>query len=440
MRIERITRCVAACVATAALISATRPKPSVDVRGPAGGETAGSADAFLNSIGSNAHPSYTDRPYFRAFSTIVLPRLREVGIKHLRIGGAVVPDDAWMRKVYDNVNTLYRQLRIKYDLVAVPAGKSKQDSLSVPFDRLFQFMDPASVDMVEGLNEPDYPDRYPNWVQQASAWQRLVNQAVKSDPRLAGRPVVGPALVHGDKSATALGDLTSAADLANIHPYPGGQEPSPSLAPNVAKLRAANGSLPYIATESGYHTAVNATHGQPGVSELAMGKYIPRLFFEYWNFGIRRTYQYELLDEGTDPTDPEAHFGLVRFDGTPKPAFTALKNVVALVSDPSSAHFTPGQLNYSLSGTSPATHHTLLEKADGRFYLALWQEVRSYDLTTKSDLSVPPLAVQLKFDHPVREAKIYRPLHGPDPTADQRSIAQLALSVPDEVIIVEITP
>jgi len=111
-----------------------------------------------------------------------------------------------------------------------------------------------------------------------------------------------------------------------------------------------------------------------------------------------------------------------------------------LSGDPSGAHFTPGNLNYSLSGASSSIHHTLLEKSDGRFYLAIWQEVPSFNVTTKSDLSVPPVTVQLKFDHPVREAKIYRPLQGADPATDQQSVGSLSVSVPDEAIIVEITP
>lgn len=405
-------------------------------------ETAGSADAFVNSIGSNAHLSYTDRPYYTAFSTVVLPRLRELGMRHLRINAPVLPDDRWMRQVYDNANTLYHELGITYDIIVAPLSRPGADSSTVPFGRLFQFLDPASVDMVEGLNEPDYPDKYPDWVAQTVAWQQRVYTAVKADPALAGRPMLGPALVHGAKSAMAIGSMTTFADFANMHPYPGGREPSASLAINANAYRPMNGSLPYVVTETGYHTAVSATQGQPGVSEAAMGKYIPRLFLEYWNFGIRRTYTYELIDEGTNPTDAELSFGLIHADGSPKLAFTALKNLIGLLSDPAGKgrSFTPGTLRYVLAGAPQTVHHTLLEKTDGRFYLVCWQEVPSYDEKAKTDIAVPTVAARVTFDHSMRDVKMYVPLQGTAPTADLQGTTMVSISVPDHPLVLEIRP
>jgi hypothetical protein len=403
MRRARGNRVMA--IAAVAIVSAGALRPAPATR-PAPAETAGSADAFVNSIGSNAHLSYTNRPYFTAFSTIIVPRVRELGIRHLRINGIVLPDDRWMRQVYSNANALYHDAGVTYDLIATPVSQPRPDSSHFPFDRLFEFMDPASIDMVEGINEPDYPDKYPDWAAQATAWQQALYAAVKSNPRLAGRPVLGPALVHGRLSATAIGDLSAAEDLANAHPYPGGRLPSVNLASQIEERAPENGSRPYVITETGYHTAVAATKGgHPGVSELAMGKYLPRLFFEYWNAGIRRTYQYEFIDEGTDPSDPEQHFGLLRNDGSPKPAFTALKNLIALLGD--SGHpVTLGSLSYSLTGASAAVHHTLLEKADGRFYLVLWQEVASYDIPAKRDLAVPPQNVRVTLGAAPADVKI----------------------------------
>ena len=77
---------------------------------------------------------------------------------------------------------------------------------------------------------------------------------------------------------------------------------------------------PMAATETGY-----PTH-RSGSSELAQGKYLPRLFCEYFTHGVQRTFWYELVDEDEFP-DPngdnvECHYGIIRKDLTPKPAYT----------------------------------------------------------------------------------------------------------------------
>ena len=57
---------------------------------------------------------------------------------------------------------------------------------------------------------------------------------------------------------------------------------------------------------------------------------MPRLLLEHFMRGEQRFYSYELIDEFVDPeqTNPEANFGLLRRDLTPKPAYTAMKTLL----------------------------------------------------------------------------------------------------------------
>ena len=103
-----------------------------------------------------------------------------------------------------------------------------------------------------------------------------------------------------------------------MHSYAGGAMPSASLTadinnPDSDRLRAARsrrGLKPFVVTESGYHTALGSdvvlAGAQPGVSETAQAKYLPRHFCAYYNTGIRRTFAYEFVDEFPDYKDGRA--------------------------------------------------------------------------------------------------------------------------------------
>src|SRR5206468_7293250 len=98
---------------------------------------------------------------------------------------------------------------------------------------------------------------------------------------------------------------------------------------------------------------------------------------------------YELIEETLDPSHTEREtFGLLRADWTPKPQYFAVKNFIALLSD-RGADFTPAPFDYTVTGGDASLHHTLLQKRDGSYDLALWQEVLRYDENTKTDISVP---------------------------------------------------
>ncbi len=128
---------------------------------------------------------------------------------------------------------------------------------------------------------------------------------------------------------------------------------------------------PVAATESGYHNAVCSTSGHVGVPESVSAKYIPRNLLAHFDAGIERTYLYEAIDLGTNKCSLDHNFGLLRSDGTEKPAYKALKNLIGLLED-SGPTFEPDSLDYSLGGDAQDLRSTLFQKRDGRFYLLLW--------------------------------------------------------------------
>jgi hypothetical protein len=183
----------------------------------------------------------------------------------------------------------------------------------------------------------------------------------------------------------------------------------------IAEAQKVSGNKPILVTECGYHNRVE-NQGHPGVTEAAEAKYLPRLLFIYFNRGMTKAYKYELLDLKPDPgiTDLERHFGLVRTNGSPKPSFYALKNLLHVLADSGPAA-PAGSLAFQLSGATNNLHHTLLQKRDGTFWLALFQEGASYDTKTRGDLEVPLQPVTLKLPWISPGVRLYRPSRSSEP-------------------------
>jgi hypothetical protein len=399
------------------------------------GEMARGADAFVSSIGANTHLSYLDRVYSSGFSTIIKPKVAKLGIRHLRDGGQVFTDVGWMNLVYGRYKEL-SALGAKFTVIMSPLGTNYADATQVY--TLLDYIGRDNVAAFEGLNEHDLSGRT-TWVAETRAMQQALFSTIKKDAQLATRyRVLGPS-VGRLGSATALGDLSSYMDNGSMHPYPGGKMPTSNITLNIDGLRPINGTRPLQATETGYHNAVATTSGHPGVSEAAMGKYVPRVFLENFNAGVLRSFEYELIDQGTGTTSQEMRFGLLRVDGSEKPAYVAMTNLIALLSDPGSA-FTMGRLDYSLSGDLTNLHHTLLQKRDGKFYLILWLEVPCYDLQAKTDITVAARAITLTLRTPISLAKTFLPLQSASAQSQVTAPQQMQVSVADHPVVLELTP
>ncbi|HMI58622.1 MAG TPA: hypothetical protein VK511_11265, partial [Gemmatimonadaceae bacterium] len=156
------------------------------------------------------------------------------------------------------------------------------------------------------------------------------------------------------------------------------------------------------------------------------------------NRGIVHTSVYEIIDEHVSQADAESNYGLMHNDGTPKPAYTAMKNMLTLLADPGAAA-TPKPLGYTLVGATPTIRQALFQKRDGRYYLVLWNDVLVYNTSGKTDItnSVVPIAVQLTVQP--RTITRYQPLLGATGTTVTPS-KSVAVSVLDNPVILEITP
>ena len=410
---------------------------------PADAEPANAAPAedFVDSVGVNTHINYTDTAY--GDYELVRDKLENLGVKHIR-DKAHLGDEEFNKKVYGRYQDLNDSAGIKTNLIVDPR---EQGLSNVDAEKVDEIVELAgdSLATLEGPNELDIAGEG-EWPERMRDYQRELFEAV-NDSSSSDTPVLSASLAHA-KKAGELGDMSDVMDAGNMHPYPGGGPPTEDLEDyNVDNTRRVSGEKPLVATETGYHTAEDGNGGQPGVSEEAEAKYLPRMFLEYFDRGIARTFSYELLDQRPDPSgsDQEENFGLVRADGTDKPAYTAMRNLLSLLDDPaeeSEVGGPPGDLGYSISGDTEDVREVALYKQDGTFYLILWQEVPSYDTGSGRDIEVPAKDVTVSFDGDVGEAATYLPSESNAATGsyDAGDANQLEFTVPDHPLVVEVAP
>ncbi|MEU7004975.1 CARDB domain-containing protein [Nonomuraea sp. NPDC046570] len=386
-------------------------------------EAANASDSFVESIGVNTHLSYYDTPYGN-YDGLVKPLLKQAGIRYQRTGASL------------------QDTKVPKELKDLAANGIHTNWIADPSDtpaEIVQYVKSAApaIVSVEGPNEPDVftPSQFPDGTR---AFQNDLYKQVKADPDTKHLPVLAPTPVRNG-SAAKLGQVS--CDIGNAHPYPGGNIPTISLDANLANASVVCPDRPVQITETGYHNALQAISGQPGISEKAGAKYIPRTYLESFRRGLPRTYVYEFIDEFEDPNhqDPEARFGMVRHDGTPKPAFTALKNTISLLADPG-ADFKPGTLDYQLSGDLTNVHRVLLQRRDGSFQLVLWLNTPSFDLSSKTDTTAPPQTVKVDLPSTFAKAQTFLPVTSTSSTATYNNPTSLTLSVPDQPLVVTLTP
>lgn len=358
--------------------------------------TTASSESFRNSIGVNTHIVYFDTPY-SDWSRIV-SELQSLGVTHLRDGVYANPAPSWHdwnQRYYDDVEYAAAH-GLKFDF-----GMGEPGFRAGTLDQLAKVVSGPLRNAVEGLEAPNEFDHFGavrNWSQALATYDRALYEAVKHNASLRSLPVIGPSLM-GAKSPAELGNQAKWLDLGNIHPYTGGQAPTATHTESelARAARVAPGKRVW-ATEAGFNNALRApvtAADQPPVSEHAGAIYTLQTVLDNYKSGIARTYLYELIDESADPGNaaPEEHYGLLRSNFTPKPAFTALKNLLELVGSgaPSGAAKPP---TVRLTGSSDV-NELELEHSDGTVSLVLWRSDSVWSTTRRRSLNVRPVGVRV---------------------------------------------
>lgn len=387
------------------------------------GELARPSDSFVDSMGVNTHAAF---PFVasRADWNRAAAAVGDIGFRYVRD----IPDDPV------RLNALTAMTGAKVCVIV----QSGWDEHFMDIDRFASsWANTKAVNNVAYLELPNEPDPFPNWAEKVRAWTLALHAAKTADPALAATPMVAPWIWAPEQIA----DLAPYLDYGNVHSYANGFTADSSLANTVYVARRLTGDKPILATEAGYCNAYNYTANPSvmGVHEATSAKTMPRVFLSYFNAGITKTFSYDLMDDYVDPSFAfsEAHFGLLRTDFSYKPAAVALKNLIALLKDPGEA-FTPSSLGFTLSGAGADVRHTLLQKRDGTFWLALWREVQSADLVTHEDLTIAALNVALHLDTPVVRATTYMPNVGADGLSSVSATRLVDVAVDDRVTLISL--
>lgn len=392
-KLSRLAIPVLLSCAFPAVAAAQTPAPS------ARAIPAFSAQQFMRSFGVNVHMEYTDGRY--ADAPKVLLDLGYLGIARVR--DAVPRPKKWLpRGQALRALNLLADAGIRFDFTASGDSSIPQDMQQLD---AFEQQHPGSIVSVEGPNEiNNWPVHRPGVTseQAATAFQRALYKAVHTDPLLTNVAVLyytGGAPIDLKTHQQTDSGL---ADEANTHPYPHqGEQPQAWLRSDYDKaftMGTAEGpAFPWQITETGYYT-LPSSHDWGGVDDLTQAKLLLNLMFDATRDGVDATYLYQLLDPYpyNDPRGAgvDGHLGLFFYNGQPKPAATAIRNLFLFLSTPGTVSAaTP--LRVALTGL-PSTGHALgLTRNDGSIVIALWNEAPAWDAKTGRPLHPRPVPVQV---------------------------------------------
>lgn len=434
--------------------------------------TPGRAFDYYNTIGVNIHLRFAGTPYTNAFESIIYPKLKQLGIKHVRDG---IPYKEFLNAadtavIKNRVLKLYDSLGIRFcyalDSKKVVDSVSLRDSAA--YLSVFKTTPGLknTIQYLEGFNEPDltiytwYPAK---WDTLTYAIQKGLWNKTRSMPEISNSWIIGPSLVsywsipsRPNKVAAFLPHISNYFDRANFHTYDAGNTNAkmfPSSYYDLTKgfMDTIRHGEPFVITETGYENALNWNiPGSPGynqhtyhyISELAAGKYYSVLYIEMIKRGAHKVYAYEFIDQNTsDQSNNEKNFGLLHTDGSEKPAYQAIKNMLSIMKDTNLA-FTQTPLTYKLSGDTTGLKNSLFQRTTGNYVLGIWQGINKgvcYDFPNFQDLPADSQNIKLILPYAATEIKVYQPLISASPLFIYSNEDTITLNVPDHLLFVEFT-
>ncbi len=402
------------------------------------------AAGFINSLGVGMHIPYTDGGYASLGNDAA--DLAYLGLNNVRDG---VSDGVNGSAPLSSFITLAQQ-GVKFTFVIAGGGALTTASLQAELG-LYDQINMAvlgSIVAVEGSNEINNAPITFNGVgglQGALDLQRALYAAVHADTNLAGVAVdyftgynAGSVAVGPDPTATA-----GLADYDTQHPYPNnGDAPAAWVTPSqsLGNESASTGYGPAVFTETGYSTNGGTTGG---VNADVQAKYTLDLLLDDAANGISRTYLYQLMD-AYKPGSPQGDDGFGLFDpsNTPKAAATAIHNLVGTLADTAAtaSTFTPATLGYSVTGLPSTGNSLALEKADGTYDVAVWNEPKIWDEATGTETTAATQNVTVQLGGTYATVEVFDPLASATAVSVLHNVSSVQLGLTDHPLLVQIEP
>lgn len=416
-----------------------------------GNTTAVPVNSFLNSLGTQA--------FLRqgANQTSVINAIKYCGWRVMRDDGNV-----------SGLINVHNATGAKFDLTVTDQAPtvSKYTTMAEQLNAA------GALLAVEGPNEPNnWPVTY-NGVKSSTSnalpiaqFQRDLYNAVKADAKLAGIPVFASSVASGAEgsnvglqclalnstcagaaSVTLMPQGTKYADYANMHNYiqwsgsmtklvdnnswgaeaPGVPEGAwDSMYAEYSKTwyKLYNGynaaqlpTVPKVTTETGFLV-------KPGfgfyVTQAQQGNLYLNLYLSAYKRGWSYTFIYSLQDWG---------YGMGFYDDNyvPRLSATYMHNFTTILADTVSN--TPGTLNYTIPSEPLTVHDLLMQKSNGTFYLAVWDERVSGTDSITVNLATAHASVQ-----------VYDPTIGTAAVQTLSNVSSIPLTLKDHPLILAIS-
>jgi hypothetical protein len=419
-----------------------------------GGVLAVPANTFLNSMGVQTHidQGYSEAPYEAEFTY--------TGIRNLRDGSGS----------YAKYITLHNNTATS----TYPGPKAVIGGPNPPSGNITPGLALDAAGMLLGFEGPNEPNNSSftylgtncggsgTWVG-CALFQRDLYAAIKGNSTLAKYPVWGISETGGevdnagiqcnrlDSSCAGAASVTLVTagtvfqDYANDHNYvqgnPGCDTPHVNQAWNSMDILKnscwdgfySNEVVTWNNSFNGYSTA--QAPGVPRVSSETgwdssstgstldyQGKIIVLTYLDGFKRGNTWTSIYEMVDQ----QGSVGNQGLFDASNTAKLSATYVHNLTTILQD--TTNFTPGQLNYSIASEPASVHDLLLQKANGTFYLVVWDEQTSTSTTDS-------ITVSLGGSHNVTE---YDTTTGTSSVATFTGVTSVPLTLSDHAVILAI--
>jgi hypothetical protein len=408
------------------------------------GVTAVLADTFLSSLGVCTHVGQgVDAP------TPSATALSFAGIRNIRDDGTPAHIADWT--AMHASSGVRMSLLTNQDIASTVTMATELNAAGALLD-------------VEGPNEPNNePVTYEGATSSSTTFvpvadfQRDLYAAVKSTAALRGIPVFHSSEAGGSEpddvglqfltiptgAGIAMPDGTEYADYANIHNYVCGH--SQVLSDNVAWNASdptLNGdwdglyveygktwnkgyagyanadllTLPRVTTETGW-----LTMGTGAITEEQQARVFLNLYLSAFTRGFSYTFIYMLRD---DPV--QGYWGLFDTSYDPKTSGTYIHNLTTILAD--TAGGAPLKLDYVIMNEPTTVHDLLLQKKDGTFHLAVWDDRP----TGGSDTVI----VDLTKVRP--KVSLYDPTMGTLPIGTMQNVSEVMLTLTDHPVILEL--